>query len=700
MGIGQWLGQLVLHAKKDPAMIARTSLASGLLLDDTMFAPTDLALMDFAEIESAVANTRPVEEGTADAAAAAPAPEQSLIGGGGEGGPDPVETARLSIAALNTVKFEDRDGPATMTFKVTRAGYLADASSAHWAVTGTGPHAANAADFVGGVLPSGTVSFAAGETVKVVSVQIAGDSTFESDEGFAVALSAPSAGTVVTGSSATGVILDDDKCYIGFSGGAPDHDEGGVGNSANGGVTHFAMKVNRVGNTAMGAYARWDVTGSGNFSADGADFLGGVLPSGMVCFAPGETSQYIDVPVVRDTVAENNEWFDVVLSAPSAGAILGGTISEGVRILDDDSSFLSIAADKSVYTEGSGLGTTPVTFTVTRTGDTSGAAKAGWHVHKPLPGQSSTPAAFHADDNDFAGHIMPEGVVSFAPGETAKTIVVNVNRDFSIENDEELFIGLRQINGEIAVDTTGAMTMIATDDIWSTVSIVQSAPGSADVTEGNSGVALKTFSIQRTGDLSRAGHIDWSVKAYPGSAVTGADFANGVLPSGTLNFAAFETFKTVTLAVAGDTVVESDEYFLLQLSAPSTGFRTGHGTILGRIVNDDSGNLIAPPDGDRVDLATIGAGLFAPGPVFLADGGGADADVRKAGEHPMDAFGDLVDAIQGQDPGLDPMLSEFALNDEGFAVLFDPAAPGIGGSMEWLSGVDTKPVLALRDGFA
>ena len=99
MGIGQWLGQLVLHAKKDPAMIARTSLASGLLLDDTMFAPTDLALMDFAEIESAVANTRPVEDGTADAAAAAPAPEQSLIGGGGEGGPDPVETARLSIAA-------------------------------------------------------------------------------------------------------------------------------------------------------------------------------------------------------------------------------------------------------------------------------------------------------------------------------------------------------------------------------------------------------------------------------------------------------------------------------------------------------------------------------------------------------------------------------------------------------------------------
>ncbi|WP_375781797.1 Calx-beta domain-containing protein, partial [Microcystis aeruginosa] len=65
-------------------------------------------------------------------------------------------------------------------------------------------------DFVGGVLPSGVVSFAAGETSKVITVNVQGDTTVEPDENFTVTLSNATNGTTITTATATGTIENDD----------------------------------------------------------------------------------------------------------------------------------------------------------------------------------------------------------------------------------------------------------------------------------------------------------------------------------------------------------------------------------------------------------------------------------------------------------------------------------------------------------
>ena len=78
-------------------------------------------------------------------------------------------------------------------------------------MTGSGANPAAAADFTGGVFPTGTVSFAAGETSKTITVNVAGDSTVESAENFTVTLSNPSAGTAIGTAAATGTILNDDS---------------------------------------------------------------------------------------------------------------------------------------------------------------------------------------------------------------------------------------------------------------------------------------------------------------------------------------------------------------------------------------------------------------------------------------------------------------------------------------------------------
>ena len=127
----------------------------------------------------------------------------SVSGGGGGG-------ASLAIAAAAASKAEGNTGSTPFTFTVTRSGDTTGASSATYTVSGSGANPANAADFTGGALPTGTVSFAAGQTSQLVTINVAGDTTVEANEGFTVTLSAPSAGTTIATAAATGVILDDD----------------------------------------------------------------------------------------------------------------------------------------------------------------------------------------------------------------------------------------------------------------------------------------------------------------------------------------------------------------------------------------------------------------------------------------------------------------------------------------------------------
>jgi hypothetical protein len=115
----------------------------------------------------------------------------------------------LSIAATSADKDEGDSGSTAFTFTVTRTGDTTGSSSATWTVTGSSADPANAADFTGAAFPTGTVSFAIGETSKMITVNVAGDTTDEPDEGFTVTLSAPSGATLGT-ATAVGVIRNDD----------------------------------------------------------------------------------------------------------------------------------------------------------------------------------------------------------------------------------------------------------------------------------------------------------------------------------------------------------------------------------------------------------------------------------------------------------------------------------------------------------
>ena len=255
--------------------------------------------------------------------------------------------AQLDIAALDATKAEGNSGATAFTFTVTRSGNTSGTSSATWAITGSGSNPAGTDDF-GGSLPSGLVSFAAGETSKTITVNVTGDTAVEPNETFTLALSNPTTATLGT-ATATGTIANDDAAL------GTTMTTGTITNVAlaitvldttkaegDSGSTAFTFTVTRSGNASGTSSATWTVTGSGSNPA-GADDFGGSLPSGLVSFAAGETSKTITVNVTGDTTVESDETFTVTLSSPSGAKL--GTATATSTITNDDATLTSPVID-------------------------------------------------------------------------------------------------------------------------------------------------------------------------------------------------------------------------------------------------------------------------------------------------------------------------------------------------------------------
>ena len=352
----------------------------------------------------------------------------------------------------------------TIRFEEGVLPFAGQGTTVAWSATGTGTAPADAADFAGAALPAGTISFAPGQTSATITVPLAADTTPEPDEGFTVTLSGASPGAVIAGATASATILNDDGPPAVLSV-ARQQAVRGEGQS---GATAFTFLATRSGDTTRPASATWAVSGGGianTVAANGADFAGRTLPAGTVSFAAGQTSRPITVLVAGDTAVELNESFRVTLSNPSPGAVLGTAAASAVIYNDDTpgTGTLSIARASAQRAEGHGGGTTPFTFTVTRSGNTSGTAAVDWAVAGG--GVANTVAANAAD---FAGGILPSGRLNFAAGRATATIVVNVAADAAMELNEGFTVTLSAPQAGVALATATATGAILNDDFAST----------------------------------------------------------------------------------------------------------------------------------------------------------------------------------------------------------------------------------------
>lgn len=105
-------------------------------------------------------------------------------------------SSNIWITTTSAQALEGSTATTAFTFTVWRDGDTSGPASVDWAVSGTGPSPANAADFINGVFPTGHVEIPAGQASASFTVLVVGDTGFESDEGFEVALSNPVGGLI------------------------------------------------------------------------------------------------------------------------------------------------------------------------------------------------------------------------------------------------------------------------------------------------------------------------------------------------------------------------------------------------------------------------------------------------------------------------------------------------------------------------
>lgn len=190
------------------------------------------------------------------------------------------------------------------------------------------------------------------------------------------------------------------------------------------------------------------------------------------------------------------------------------------------------------------------------------------------------------------------GRLTFAAGESSKTVLVPILGDTTNEPDETLRLVLRNPAGATLADAEGLGTILNDDGATPPPPPPPPPPApnlsieNVSVTEGNSGQRNATFNVRLS--AASAASVSVAFATADGTARAALDY---VATGGSLSFAPGTTLRTVVVPILGDTLVEGDETFSVRLSGP-TGATLGTSTATGTIVDDD-----APAPGSAVAYA-------------------------------------------------------------------------------------------------
>ena len=520
---------------------------------------------------------------------------------------------RFSIEPERVAEGGAGDTP-TMTFTVTLSQALTVQATVNYNDWGGGT-ATSGTDYT--AVTAGTLTFAAGVTSQTISVTVTGDATAEPDESIDLQLSAPTPTgvAVVSGMEVgRGTIVDDDTPALSID--SP--------RALEGTNLDYTVTLSPAVPSGHSVTVDWSDAGGGT-AVSGTDYT--ALAGGTLTFAAGVTSQTVSVTVQGDSALEPDETVRVQIGnaarTPSGtvrirnGAV-GPVVTSaiGVGTITDDDYMGTLRIDSPRVVEGNS-GTADLEFTVTL----SPAPLSQVTVdYADSMGGSADPGT----GMDYTA--VTAGTLTFAAGETSKTIAVSVTGDATAESDETVRLQLSNPTPSGAVIATGTGTGTIVDDDTPTLTI-----DSPRVAEGNSGTTEMVFTVTLSPASTGQVRVEWEDQtSLTGTAEVGTDYT-GLSPSnGTLTFMAGETSKTIPVQVLGDSAVEPDETVHMAITSPNpsgTPIRDADGAIaaaavgVGTITNDDAPPAPPPPppsteklvlSAAELEVATGAEGASAP----------------------------------------------------------------------------------------
>ena len=435
--------------------------------------------------------------------------------------------------------------------------------------TRDGPARSADDDYVG--LASSVVVFAPGVTRQTVSVQTLADDVVESAEIVWLDLGTP-ANATIGDDTGRGVIRDVSDRRLSVS--DADVVEGGT----------LAFEVGFAeGPSSRDVTVRYRTRSGTAAAGDDYDDDYESAPRELRIVA-GDTSATVSVPTMPDTLNEDNESLELVLSDPQGAVIVAGSASG--TIIDDD----PLPELRVSNTEASeGVGASAV-FTLSL-GEASG--------RDVTVAYSTADLTADAGDDYIA---VSDGEVVIDAGDRQATVDVALVDDDVAEEVETFRLVVSSAVNASRGDSVGVATVTDDDGL---VQILVDDP--AAVHEGDGASAV--FTVR----LSHAHPTEAVTVVYStadGTAIAGDDYTN---TSDTLTFAAGRMDETVSVPLINDDDAEEAETFRLVLSSPGSNAELGDGeaTVL---IRDDDGL----PTVSVADAATRTEGATATFTVTLS----------------------------------------------------------------------------------
>ncbi len=402
---------------------------------------------------------------------------------------------------------------------------------------------------------AGTLSFAPGEVVKTVTVDLVNDGEAERDEFFSLQLGNPGNATLAEAAG---------RAQIGASDTAP------AGSpyvfvrpaAADESVASQQVVVQLSAPSGNEVRINFDMqNATGNYHSSVPDFQ---RHNGTLVFAPGETTKVVEMPIVNNTTAEARELVWMVLESPVNAVVPQPLWPVWLHDNDGTAGTPVVSVSDAVVDERSGY----ATFFVSLDRPATGAVSVAW----------STADETASAGADFRG---ASGTLQFSPGETVKAVQVDLIDDGVAEPDEFFRLQLGATSNATLGDGVGG-ALIGRND----TALVSRPQVSATPLTIGEGDTAASFAVQLSAPSNNEVRVNF-------------DFANGTanyhssLPdfqrhNGTLVFAPGETTKLLLAPLVDDTSAEGAETFTLNLSAPVNA-TIAQSPVSVTLIDDDSG---------------------------------------------------------------------------------------------------------------
>src|SRR6266545_288078 len=427
----------------------------------------------------------------------------------------------------------------------------------------------------------GDLTFAPGETTKVLRVQILDCPIVEPLESFTLDLSTATNATIARAS--VRVMIIDNSTVVA----TPRLFVRDATVDEKDGKALVAVLLGGPDGEASNSTVTVDYTTTNGTASAGADYT---TVSGTLSFAAGETVKTIAVPITDDAASEPPESFTLNLSNPSNATIAdtSGTVLIGANDATAVATPALSAPAGQLVGEGDGFVDLVVSLSAPGSSTVS--------VHYATFSSSAVPST--ACNGDYT-HIA--GDLTFAPGETTKVLRVQILDCPIVEPLESFTLDLSTAtNATIARASVRVMiidnsTVVATPRLFVRDATVDEKDGKALVAVLLGGPDGEASNSTVTVDYTTTN----------GTASAGADYTTA---SGTLSFAAGETVKTIAVPITDDAASEPPESFTLNLSNPSNA-----------TIADTSGTVLIGAN-DATAVAT--PALSAPADQLVGEGDG------------------------------------------------------------------------------